>query len=139
MSVCMHVYTYITFTHTPDILSHCKMLNSPPNGDLPIIPLLRITSLKTNSLARKATSPPHLTKLNKLRWLPLLCMYFWHSICSTILTLLVSWSLIRVYASRRQGLSCWSLQPLHLAHIYIQKLLDKEVTLCFYYNLFSTY
>lgn len=72
----MHVYTYIIFIHTPDTLSHCKMLNIPPNGDLPIIPLLRITSLKTNSLARKATSPPHLTKLNKLRWLPLPCMYF---------------------------------------------------------------
>lgn len=59
---------HILSLNTPNIPSHHKILNIPPIMDLPIILLLRITSLKTNNLARKPTSPPHHTKLVKLRW-----------------------------------------------------------------------
>ena len=77
---CMNVYTYIIFKHTPNIPSHCKILNITSIRDLPIILLLRITSLKTNNLARKVTSLPHHTKLVKLRWpsLPIHTQHLFH-------------------------------------------------------------
>lgn len=76
----MNVYTYIIFKHTPNIPSHCKILNITSIRDLPIILLLRITSLKTNNLARKVTSLPHHTKLVKLTWpsLPIHTQHLFH-------------------------------------------------------------
>lgn len=51
VNICVYIHLYAQSLSSP------KILNMPPNGDLPTITSLGSTPLKTNSLGKKSNLP----------------------------------------------------------------------------------